>query len=274
MFCDVIGKCPAGNWKEDEEWIWLQIEWFKKYIDFTCGKPILDTLYFVGACEEKDGGIITDEVLPNDSEGRQPRGIAVFYEDGAYEEYEPYYEKCCIAFEKLLKSVEWEHLNPLKLRKFFENYGYGEYRPKTSTEEGTNPQAKTSWTKLSDNLERICILPPMLAEKKSEWVWFILKLICSYIELSCGVTPSGCKVKYIHRYEEGWVGKKYKIWRNPIGIGLCWSERREEKFAAYLEKCRIAFGTLFSNINWRAIDGFELQQYFETNGYDKYLDKY
>ena len=58
MFCDVIGKCPAGNWKEDEEWIWLQIEWFKKYIDFTCGKPILDTLYFVGACEEEDGGII------------------------------------------------------------------------------------------------------------------------------------------------------------------------------------------------------------------------
>jgi hypothetical protein len=257
--------------EDKQEWIWLQVEWLKQYIDLTCGKPLCG--YYVGVSEEGMVDEIAVDVIQDDKDGRKAGGLAVFYDDGAYEDYEPYFNKCYVAVEKFNNVVSWDNLDPIALKLFFEKYEYGEFLTKTSNDKDETKTA-ASWATLLSNCERIGVLPPNLAKKGSEWSWFILKLIGSYIKVACGEPPNGCNIKYIHEYEEGYIKDNYKRWRKPIGIGLNWFERKEDAFVAYLEKCRIAYGKVFSSIDWQAIDGFELRDYFEANGYEQYLDKY
>jgi hypothetical protein len=267
MYCHPIGKLPFEFRDSQKDWFWLSIDWIKRYIEFTCDKPLSG--YYVEASEETEFSEITDEVLPNDEECRIPKAVSVFYEDGAEDDYEPYYNKCAVAYEKLISHIQWEQLNPYLLKSFFDCAAQYEKIPI----ENKIPKKQTFTddppSKINQMYEIIGLLPPSVIHR-SEWDYFVIKLFMDYWNFFFSDTDSYSLCIH-HTFYEGCVEKDYKTWKMPEGLALSWKIRKEDVFQQSLEMSKITWATFLTKFDWAKIDGVSLREYFQKGGYNNYL---
>lgn len=249
MFCNAVGNLPVELTESNNDWFWLTVEWIKRYLEYACDQPPYYDCY-VGASEETEVAEMTDEVLPNDEEGRIPKAISVFYDDGAYQEYEPYYEKCVSAYSKLMANVQWDQLNPDILKKYFSHNQYSLIKTPPKELLKQDDIDKNLPTKINQDYEVIGLLPPSVIKKSSEWSYFVIKLFMDYWRLFLSDTESH-SICIHHVFYEGWIRRNdYQTWKMPEGIGLRWKIREEETYRNLLEISRLIWAHFLVSFNW------------------------
>lgn len=271
MWSQAVGMLPFPYEETRCDWFWLTIGWIKRYLEFCCGDETLCG-YYADASEETECGQITDAILRNDEEGRIPRAISVFYDDSAYESYEPYYEKCLLAYDRLMSHVQWERLNPYWLRAYLRENDYSTGPDEVIGETPTVTYTNTIM-RISSDYRIIGLLPPSILVGGTEWADFLIKLFKDYWSFVTENVGSGL-LRSHNAFYQGPIGKDYGMWTMPEGVGLHRGRNSAETFDRLLDISRIVWVHFLTSGNWARLDGVSLRQYFDDNGYNDYLDSW
>lgn len=264
MWQQKIGECPSGALPHDMLWRWWQVKWSIKYLTFCCGEPLpwgsLD-------CLSED----PEELGPPDDP--QPLGISLYYEDGAEEEADIYFEKCSEVYEILDNAIQWEEIHPRVIQQYFKRLGYSHhFMPCTKAPFPplilSREQIDEIEQKKDDNCDLELVRFPTIHSEVGEWVHLVNKWMRSYVELTCGTPPPECKIKILWKESKPWKSVRTGLPAKVLaGWGLCWKRKRTDGILHFAEKVRIAYYRFLLGVNWESLNGEKLRsQYLNEEG--------